>query len=489
MRRGISIAGLFGLCAFVLFAALQTGCKSAKSDEIPITTKSKEARELFIEARKLAEFQHTEKANEIFAQAVEKDPEFAMGYLFKAGSSVGSQDFKADLAKAVSLAQKASEGEQKVIAAFQAYYGENDTVKANQIFQELTALLPNDKRAHYYLAWTYGQMQDYDKQAAALQNTIALDPNFPPAYQDLGYIYRWKNQYDKAEEYFKEYVRLSPGEANGHDCLGDLYRKMGRFDEAIQQYTEAIQMDPTFILSQYQIGSTLAFQGNFEEGRRAFTKAMDMELDPGNKVYDQEGIMRTSLYEGDYAGALEAADKAIAMAADLGVLEEAAFNHVVKSAIYCELGEYDKAEASLADCLNFLETADMVASNKENIKAGATFWQAVVAAGRQDFDRAMAKAEEYKEKVAAINNPAMKKYPGWLLGYLDFIQGDAAKAIEHFSQGEIDNPWFIYYLAAAKEKAGDAEGAAKLYKKVADWNLDTVWYSFVRPKAIAKLKT
>ena len=82
MRRGISIAGLFGLCAFVLFAALQTGCKSAKSDEIPITTKSKEARELFIEARKLAEFQHTEKANEIFAQAVEKDPEFAMGYLF-----------------------------------------------------------------------------------------------------------------------------------------------------------------------------------------------------------------------------------------------------------------------------------------------------------------------------------------------------------------------------------------------------------------------
>ena len=88
----------------------------------------------------------------------------------------------------------------------------------------------------------------------------------------------------------------------------------------------------------------------------------------------------------------------------------------------------------------------------------------------------------------AINNPAMKKYPGWLLGYLDFIQGDAAKAIEHFSQGEIDNPWFIYYLAAAKEKAGDAEGAAELYKKVADWNLDTVWYSFVRPKAVAKLQ-
>jgi tetratricopeptide (TPR) repeat protein len=215
---------------------------------------------------------------------------------------------------------------------------------------------------------------------------------------------------------------------------------------------------------------------------------MDGELDPGNKVYDQEGIMRTYLYEGDYAGALEAADKAIEMAAEMGVLEEAAFNHIVKSAIYCELGEYDKAEASNADCLNFLETADMVASSKENGKAGATFWQAVVAAGRQDFDMAMAKADEYKTQIDAVNNPAMQKYPGWLLGYLDFIQGDAAKAIEHFSQEEIDNPWFIYYFAVAKEKAGDAAGATELYKKVADWNLDTVWYAFVRPKAVAKLQ-
>jgi tetratricopeptide (TPR) repeat protein len=487
MRRGISIAGLFVLGAFALLIVLQTGCKKAESDEVPITTKSKEARELFIEGRNLAEFWHTEKANEIFSRAVEKDPEFAMGYLFKAGSSVGSQEFKADLAKAVSLAQNASEGEQKVIAGFQAFYGENDAVKASTVFQELATLFPNDRRAHYYLAWAYGRMQDYDKQATALENAIALDPNYAPAYETLGYVYRWKNEYDKAEQYFKEYLSLSPKEANAHDILGDLYQKMGKFDEAIQQYTEAIQMDPTFAYSQYKIGLTLAFQGKFDEARQAFLKTMDGELDPGNKVYDQEGIMRTYLYEGDYAGVLEATDKSIEMAAELGVLEEAAFNHIVKGAIYCELNDYDKAEASITDCLNFLETADMVASSKENIRAGATFWQAVVAAGRQDFDTAMAKADEYKAKVAAINNPAMQKYPGWLLGYLAFVQGDAAKAIEHFSQEEINNPWFIYYFAAAKEKAGDTAGAAELYKKVADWNEDGVWYAFVRPKAEAKL--
>ena len=487
MGRKISTFGLVVLGTCALLFVLQTGCKPAKSDEVPITTKSKEARELFIEGRNMMEYWHTEKANDLFAQAVEKDPEFALGYLFKAGSSVGTKDFQDDLAKAVSLAQSVSEGEQKLIAGFQAFYGENDAVRANQIFQELTTLFPNDKRAYSYLAWTYGRMQDYENQIDALENAITLDANFAPAYESLGYVHRWINQYDKAEEYFKEYARLSPNEASGHDNLGDLYQKMGKFEEAIQEYGKALEMDSTFAYSQYKIGSTLALQGKFDEARQTFLKTMEMELDPGNKVYDQEGIMRTYLYEGDYAKALEAADEAIRMAGELGVLEQVSHNHIIKCAIHCELGEYDKADASLADCLNLLETADMVASIKENQKAGAAFWQAVVAAGRQDFDTAMAKAEEYGQKIAAINNPALQKYPGWLLGYLAFAQGDAAKAIEHFDREEIDNPWFIYYFAAAKEKADDAVGAAELYKKVADWNVDSVWYPFVRSKAAAKL--
>ena len=51
----------------------------------------------------------------------------------------------------------------------------------------------------------------------------------------------------------------------------------------------------------------------------------------------------------------------------------------------------------------------------------------------------------------------------------------------------IEDPYFIYYAAVAKEKAGDTAGAKKLYAKVANWNIDNVWYSFVRNKAKAKV--
>jgi tetratricopeptide (TPR) repeat protein len=487
MKKLFSVVCLCALVSFALLIVVQTGCKPAKSDEMPITTASKEARKLYIEGRELAEYYHINKANDLFKRAVEIDPEFALAYLYKGGTSSETKDFQEGLAKAVSLAPKVSEGEQKLIAGQQAAVGENNAAKANQIYQELAGLFPKDKRIHWYLAGTYGGLQEFDKEIAALEKAIALDKNFAPVYETLGYVYRWRNQFDKAEEAFKEYERLSPQEANSHDILGDLYMKMGKFEDTIQHYGEAVRMDPTFVFSQSKIGSTLALMGKFEEGRQAFLKAMDMQVKPASKVYDQEGIMRTYVYEGDYAKALEAADKAIQMAKELGLPEEASFNPLVKSAIYCELGDFEKADACIADCLNFLESTDLVALIKENQKAEAAFWQAMVAAGRQDFSTALARAETYKQQIAAIKNPAMQKYPGWLFGYVALAQGDARKAIEYFSQGEMDDPWFMYYFAVAKEKAGDAAGAAELYKKVANWNMDSVFYAFVRQKAAAKI--
>jgi len=486
MKKLFSVVSLFALVSFALLLVLQTGCKPAKSDEVPITTKSKDARKLFIEGRQLMENAHTEKANDLFVQAVEKDPDFALAYLFKAGTAAETKDFQESLAKAVSLAPSVSAGEQKIIAAFQTYNAENNAVKANEIYQELAGLFPKDPRIQSYLGMSYGNMNEYDKQIAAYKKAIALDKNFAPGYLLLGYVYRWRNQYDKAKENFQEYLRLNPKEANAHDNLGDLYQKMGRFEDALKHYGEAVQMDPTLVFSQFKIGSTLVFMGKYEDGRQAMQKAVDTELRPANKVYDQEGIARGYIYAGDYANALQATDEAIQMAGELGLPGSVAFDHLVKCAIYLELKDYDKADASIGDCLNFLETSGLMSSIKQNMKAEATFWQAAVAAGRQDFNTALAKAEEYKTQIAAVQNPAIQKYPGWLFGYIALAQGDANKAIEYFSQGEMDFSYMMYYFADAKEKAGDAAGAAELYKKVANWNMDDVFYAFVRQKALSK---
>ncbi len=487
MKKTLSVVCLCALASFALLIVVQTGCKPAKSDELPITTASKEARQLFVEGRELAEFYQTEKANDLFKRAIELDPDFALAYLFKAGTSPDAKEFKEARAKAISLASKVSEGERKLIAAHQAYNDENNVVKANEIYRELAALFPKDKRAQYYLATSYDSLQEYDKEIAALEDAIALDKNFARAYETLGYVYRWKNQFDKAEANFKEYLRLNPKQAAGHDNLADLYQKMGRFDEAVQQYQESVKIDPSLRFSQIKIGITYAYMGKYEEARRTLQALMDVETKPAFKLYDQQVIARTYIYEGDYAKALEATDKAIQMAKELGLPEDLAYAHQVKFIVFFELNDWDKADANIGEILNIAETENLTPADKEIYKAVGPFWQALVAAGRKDFAAAQAKAGEFKAKVEAVNNPTWQKYPGWILGYIALAQGDAVKAIEYFSQGEMDDPFIMYYFAMAKEKAGDTAGALELYKKIANWNFDSEWYAIVRAKAAAKI--
>jgi tetratricopeptide (TPR) repeat protein len=487
MKKLFCVLSLFVLISFALLTVLQTGCRPAKSDEVPVTTKSKEARELFIQGRDLAEKGHTEKANELFTQAVQKDPEFALAYLFKAGTSPDTKEGKAAFAKALSLVPNASPGEQKLLAAEQAAYQENNTVKYNQIYQELAAMFPKDKHIQWYLGGSYDGLAEYDKEIAAYEQALAIDKNFAPAYQSLGYIYRWKNQYDKADANFQEYLKLNPKEPSAHVNLADLYRKMGKFEDALQHYKEAVQIDPLFREAQLKVGTTLAFTGKCEEARQALQKIMDGETKPAFKLYDQQDIARMYVYEGDYAKALEATDKAIQMAQELGLPEQVAFNHQVKSFLFFELNDWDKAESSFAEVLKTAENADLAPATKEFYRAASPYWQALVAAGRKDFKAALAKADEFKAKIEAIKNPVWQKFPGWLLGYIAYAQGDYNRAVQNFSQGEMDDVWIMYYFAAAKEKAGDAAGASELYKKVANWNLDDVWYAFVRQKAASKV--
>jgi tetratricopeptide (TPR) repeat protein len=487
MKKSYLVVSAFVLLAVVLLVFIQSGCKAKVSNEIPITTKSNEARNLFIEGRRLAEFVHGDKANEFFTKAVQADPEFAWAYLYKAGTSSVTKDFKDAMAKAVSLAPKASEAEQKLIAAAQAVYEEKNYVKAKDLYEQLAAMFPKDKRVYWYLAGPYGNLQDYDKQIANLDKALAIDKTFPQPYQDLGYVYRWKGQYDKAEQNFQEYLRLSPGEANGHDCLADLYVKMGKFDVAVDHYQKAVELDPTFVMSQTKTGTTLAFLGKYAEARQALQKAMDMELKPSYKVYDQEAIARTYIYEDNYEKALEATDKAIQMANELGLPEEAAWNPLVKCHLYWELKDIKKAEACIADCVSALENPNIVTLVKENLKASDLWNEAYLAALKKDFKTALAKADEFKAHLATYNNPAFNKFPGWLQGHIAFMQGDHAKAISLFSQGEMDDVYTMYYFGLAKEKAGDKAGAQELFKKVAEWNLDSADYAFVRAKAIAKI--
>jgi len=474
-----------GLPAFALWIVLPAIVNA--QGEIPITTKSDEARKIFMEARQLFDNIRFDEARELFSKAIEKDPDFALAHLYRSFTGTSTMDFQNHLKHAVTLAAKASEGERLLIESVQANV-ENNPVKAIQLLELLVQKFPNDKRAHSFLGGNYSGRDDDDKAIAEYEKATQIDKDYAPAYNSLGYAYYQKADYAKAEEAFKNYIRLVPSEANPYDSLADLYTKMGRHEEAIKNYEKSVELNPKFGFSQKKIGDNLVFMGKYDDGRAAYRKSVEMQTTPSGKLGDMAAAARSYVYEGNPQQALAEGEKVLQMATKEGLPEWQAGIHSTNCEIHIEMGSLDKAEQSLAECKKVVMGSELLPAFKENFAKGALFDEALIAAKRKDFAKAMAKADEYKAKIEAGKDPKEMENYHALLGRIHAEKGDYAKAIEHLKQANQENPYSLYLLAVAESKAGDKAKAAKLFKKAANWNEDSLDYAFVRPKAMMAAK-
>ena len=476
-----------GGVAFSLLMLVQIGCQTGVEGEIAITTKSGEARKLFLEGLQLSENLRGDEAREFFSKAIEADPDFAQAHFYRAFNATSAADFQEHLDKAVALAPNVSEGERLLIEGWQANV-DNDPVKATEIYEQFVNKFPNDKRAHQFLGIVnFGQDKD-DNAIAEFEKAIEIDEDYAPAYNMLGYTYIEKENYYEAERAFLNYIDLIPGEANPHDSIADLYTRMGRHDDAIEHYMKSVKLNPKFTVSQRKIGTNLVFMGNYEDGREAYRKAMAMEMTETAKVTDMNHIARSHLYEGNFEQAIAAYDKSIKMAQEAGLPERVAGIHAQKCYVHLESGHLAKAEASLAECKKTVMASDLRQSLKDNFAKGAMAQEALIAAKKGDFEAALAKADEQLAKIQEDNDPSEVQDHHGLLGLIHFEKGDHAQAIEHLNQGDQQDPYTLYHLAVAESKAGDPARADELFSKVADMNQNLfgygLGYAFVRSKAM-----
>jgi Flp pilus assembly protein TadD len=261
----------FLLAAAVLFAASWTACTSSNdagktasastdNGKIPITTKSEEARKEFLQGRELAEKLLAQDSLQHFDKAIAVDPDFAYAELTRANASPTGTLFFEHLNKAVTLADKASEGERLLILANQA--GANGEVaRQKELLDKLVAAYPNDERARFNLGGYYFGQQQYAQAIEQYKKATELAPNYSPAYNILGYAYRQAGDYGNAEQAFKKYVELIPNDPNPYDSYAELLLKMGRFDDSIAQYRKALAVDEHFIPSHFGISADLLYMG------------------------------------------------------------------------------------------------------------------------------------------------------------------------------------------------------------------------------------
>jgi tetratricopeptide (TPR) repeat protein len=450
--------------------------------KIPITTSSDEAREAFVTGRDLNERLRGTDAHEYFVRAVELDPEFAWAHLLAGFTGSTNQGFFDSLAKAVELADKASEGERLLIMATQA--GTNGQPEAQRDYlTQLVESYPGDERAHNALGTFHFGRQEYLEAITHYQHAIDIDPEYSAPYNQKGYAHRFLNDYEAAEAAFRRYIELIPDDPNPYDSYAELLMKTGRFEESIENYRKALEANPYFIASYSGIAHNQVFLGDGEAARATLKELRGKARNVGEERASLFWTIVTYVHEGDWEAALETCSemRGLAEAGDDWGAVAGDFN--LMGDLLLEAGRTDEAAAAYEKSIAAIDKADVREEVKENVQRNILFDEARVSMARGDLDAARETAARYGEAVTARGIPFEVRQHQELEGRLAMAEGDAAAAITHLEQANQQNPRVLLLLAEAYRAQDQPEQAAEYAARAADYNSLGINYAYARAAA------
>ena len=457
----------------------------ASSREMPITTSSAEARQIYLQAREKADNLELQASGELADQAIAKDPSFAMAYLLRATSG-GYQVYRTNMDKAVSLADTVSPAERHWILAEKAQ-ADGDAAATRTHLDQLAALFPDDKHVQLRLAGYQMMTVRDDRQAAEhLRRATTIDPEFAAAYNLLGYAQMQTGEFDAAEASFKKYVALMPDRPNPYDSYAEMLMKTGRYDESIAQYRKALEKDSTFVSSLAGIGANQVFKKDYAAARETFEQQGEKSPDLDGKLAAMENIAKSYVHEGKTVEAARIFDDMSARAKE-GALPRNAINARLNAAfVLTEAGKPDEAahQIELADTL--VQEAGLPAPQQARLQSAVILARARGLAAQGQFEAATREIARTAPAITARQIPGEVRNLNEVNGYIALRQKHYKEALAFLQKGDAQSPYATYERAVATEGLGQTKQAEALFDKVANWNANDLGYAVVRAEAVQK---
>ena len=456
---------------------------SSEAGKIPITTKSEEARNEFLQGRALAEKLLAQDSLAHFDRAIALDPDFAAAELARSNASPTAKEFFEHQQKAVSLADKASAGEKLLILANQA--GANgDVAKQKEYLEKLVADYPGDERAHFNLGGYYFGQQEFSQAIEHYKKATEIAPNYSAAYNILGYSYRQQGDYANAEQAFKKYIELIPNDPNPYDSYAELLLKMGKFDDSIAQYRKALSVDPHFVASHFGISADLTYMGKPQEANAELQKIIDQARSDGETRLALFGMAVVAADSGKFDQAAQEMDKDFAVAEKKNDAAAMAADLQAKGNILLAAGKFADAQKAFDRSLQLTEGSGLSQEIKENAARFHHFNLTMIAVGKKDYTTAKAEAEEFRKGAEASKNPGQVKQAHELAGVIALAEKNYDSAIAELEQANLQNPRNLYRLYEACQGKGDSAKAQDYRSQAATFNpLPQLNYAFIRTKA------
>ncbi len=130
----------------------------------------------------------------------------------------------------------------------------------------------------YFDQWSLGWSQDLQtlEQAFALaQQAIAADPLLPHGHRLLGIVHLWKKQYELAIAEVERTLALDPNHADAYVALGDIFNWAGRAEETAPLVEKAMRLNPQYPLWYlWDLGHAYYLLGQYEEAKATFKRVL-----------------------------------------------------------------------------------------------------------------------------------------------------------------------------------------------------------------------
>jgi serine/threonine protein kinase/tetratricopeptide (TPR) repeat protein len=258
------------------------------------------------------------QAIEHFQQSIERDPNFALGYVGLADSYTGLAFYNFDAPH--EAMPKAKESALKALALDDTLAEAHATLahilmnydwnwsEAEKEFKRSIELRPDYARAHQWYAIHYltatGRLEEavqemkkalelepaslvmntfmgatlyyaarYDEAIDQCRRTIQMDPNFAVAHWHLGLAYEQKQLLDAAAEEFKKAISLSGGSPLMKAALGRIYAESQKEYEANKVLNELNELAKRQYVSAYELATIYVARGNNEQAFQLLEQA------------------------------------------------------------------------------------------------------------------------------------------------------------------------------------------------------------------------
>lgn len=470
---------LFLACLLLVAAAEATDT----AGKIPITTSSREAMEDFLAGRTLVDNLRLTDAIASFKKATEKDPSFALAYLYLATTAPTAKEFFSYLDKAAELARNASAGEQLWITGFRQG-ALADPAGQREAFQKLVDMFPNDERAQMLLGTNFLAQQDYVQSARHLKRATEINPSFAPAYNQLGYVYRFLEKYQEAEAVFTQYIKLIPTDPNPYDSYAELLLKLGRFDESIEQYRKALSINDHFPNSYTGIAAALMYEGKHSDALAELQKAYSLARNDGEKRTAIFTKVITYVDEGNLAMALQEMNNEFAIAEKISDVGNMAADQIAIGNIYLEMERPEDALAAFNKSSSLIWQSALTKEVKENAELVHHYNLGRVALLKKDYATAKQEAGQFQAGAETKDNKFQMRLAHELLGSIALDQGEYVHAVRELRQANQQNPYNLYRIALAYQGTGTKDDARKYCTAAARfYGLPQLNYAFIRQKA------